>query len=121
MSVPYPDTQPQPPYSEATVTTVREALNAASEQQEGDRTTAVCILDALAAAGLLLHEGAETRTEWGIRNDFGVHDYRNREQAEMWLDVSGSAAGELVCRAVHESPWLAVGDSKPTQDHGKEN
>jgi hypothetical protein len=112
------------PYSEATVELVARAEFEADQTPEHLITWERALsfvrkayldrarvgLDKLAAAGLLLPEGVETRTEWGIRNGFGVHDYRSREQAEMWLDISGSTAGELVRRTVSASPWEPSGD-----------
>lgn len=53
-----------PPYSAATVELVAQVV----EDERGCFSEAVAerILDALAAAGRLLPEGAETRTEWAV-------------------------------------------------------
>lgn len=80
----------------------------------------------LRAAGLLLPEGAETRTEWGWDCGHprapeqscvhaGPEDWARSTATHVWPD------GALVSRWTAETPWLAVGDSKPTgQDHTEE-
>lgn len=135
------------PYSEAAVEVVAAVTDAWETRPRGRnhdpsrclscRGNAMLVLDALAAAGLLLLEGAETRTEWGTRitwDDGAVEDSacpseafarrRVAMHAEKRAHRPGwRAAAELISREIRTGPWapvdavrLAVGDSKPTQD-----
>jgi hypothetical protein len=60
-----------PPYSEATLELAVTAINEWHDQWHGEpdpnRMAAVAVLDALAAAGRLLPEGAETNVEYAVR------------------------------------------------------
>lgn len=110
----------QPPYSEATVDLLARVEFDADQQPEAlftweqalpfvrkaYRDRARAGLDALAAAGLLLPEGAETRTEWAIRNGLSVTHCRSRERAEHWQDITG--VGEVVIRTVVTTSWDAA-------------
>lgn len=110
-----------PPYSEATVALVAAAIAAARDDdvftevewngshwdglRDAYRVDARAALDALAAAGLLLPEGAET--QWGLRHHDreSVSPYASREVAERWREVS-QLGWHLVSRPV--GPWSAV-------------
>ena len=96
-----PDT---PPYSEATVALVVEALRGDGVVRSWGHD-ARRVLDALAAAGLLLPEGAET--QWGLRRDDreSVAPYASRENAEYW-QMFAVEEWELVSRPV--GPWSPV-------------
>lgn len=134
------------PYSEATVKLAVAAIVDANwrAKNPGNITAEACaVLDALAAAGLLLPEGAETRTEWGVWwygpigdgirltqdkfasraaagqhaptriGDYGITRYEIRRRIHRVFPDGSSWSGPWEPDAVR----LAVGDSKPTQDH----
>lgn len=137
------------PYSEATVDLVKRAAwklwddpdtrPAMPVYDGGLERILGAALDALAAAGLLLPEGAETNVGWQVKfiSEGGSHvvgDMRE-QQAHAHASHHGRLLG---CRAeVHQvtsyvvrkvagsypqrpdAVRLAVGDSKPTQDHGE--
>ena len=116
------------PYSEATLGLVTAAiakwLDGWHGEPEPHRDAAVTALDALAEAGLLLPEGAETRTEWGWDCGHprapekacvhpGVEDWARATAVRVW------PGGALVSRWAAETPWrpvdavrLAEGDTK---------
>lgn len=118
-------TQPRP-YSEATVRLAVEAIVDANwrAKNPGNITTeARAVLDALAAAGVLLPEGAETRTEWGVERTYPGLDpvviaYPSRRDAELAAGPLGHFEGRpLMERSTWATPWvevdavrLAVGD-----------
>jgi hypothetical protein len=110
---------PTPPYTEATVELAGAALETYYEGLGLPRSmarpfaAATQVLDALAAAGLLLPEGAETRTEWGWDCGHprapeqrcvhpGVEDWARATAVRVWPD------GALVSRWIAETPWDAV-------------
>ena len=118
---------PSPPYTEATVELVADALRAdcafcrgLSNACPGHANDATSALNALVKAGLLLPEGAERETEYGLwREDRpAVSAYRSREQAELWRGYS-EPGWVLMCREAVTTPWrpadaakrLAEGDS----------
>lgn len=142
------------PYSEATRDLAARAIHDhryrdldhggdvwASDYEERTEAYALAdgVLDALAAAGLLLPEGAETRTEWGVRlvwddgrpdDIFPAADHadavgRFRTHRRMRAQGGWLVTPHIVRREAlsYASPWTpsdaegrAVGDSKAFQD-----
>lgn len=127
---------PSPPYTEATVELVAKALweqawpPAPNEVGRPARPTPTCyedargVLDALVKAGLLLPEGAETRTEYGVEHTYPGQEpiglpATSRVAAERSVAVPNEIAQRRVVeRTVWFTPWrpvdavrLAEGDS----------
>lgn len=113
---------PSPSYTEATVELAVKAINHWHEQWNGEpdpnRMAAVAVLNALVKAGLLLPEGAETRTEYGVERTYPglspvVIAYPSRQEAER---VVGAIAHfprlPLMERATWSTPWRVVSDAE---------
>jgi hypothetical protein len=80
-----------------------------------DLDAARAVLNALAERGLLLPEGAEQRTEHGVRWSEDrieswpeVSTYSSREQAEIYATAYPDLPGEVIQRDVITTLWSAI-------------
>lgn len=108
------------PYSEATRRLVADVLM--SRQPVAwtyAMQDAAALLDALAKAGLLLPEGAETRTEYGVDCEGNVCAGDSYSCARRHYTGGSVVRAQRIARSTRGvveqrsvGPWLAVGDNK---------
>jgi hypothetical protein len=125
-----------PPYSEATVELAARAsfesefgpagremwATTSASSQEIYLSEARFVLDALAAAGLLLPEGAEPRTDYGMEYTFPGDDpitvpAASREAAERTAE-SGNRTGYARHRVVERTSWSTPWSPVPPEPKG---